>query len=136
MIDLLAKDLTKEVTEAETQEKDGQADYEEMMRESAEKRTADAASLAAKGSAKADMEAELQAHTEAKAAAGEELMATQAYISSLHAECDWLLKYFDVRKDARAGEIDSLQKAKAVLSGASYSFVQKLSRHVLGIHTA
>merc|ERR1712194_203799 len=33
-----------------------------------------------------------------------ELMATDKYISSLHAECDWLVQYFDVRKEARAGE--------------------------------
>ena len=51
-------------------------------------------------------------------------MATLKYIESLHAECDFLVKYFDVRKEARTGEIDSLVKAKAVLSGADYSFLQ------------
>ena len=29
-----------------------------------------------------------------------------------------------VRKEARAGEIDALKKAKAVLSGADYSLLQ------------
>jgi len=48
-------------------------------------------------------------------------MATHEVISSLHAECDWLLQYFDVRKDARAGEVDSLGKAKAILSGADFA---------------
>merc|ERR1712085_140400 len=62
-------------------------------------------------------------HKGAKAAGVKELMATEKYISSLHAECDWLLQYFDVRKEARAGEVDSLKKAKAVLSGADYSLV-------------
>jgi len=32
-----------------------------------------------------------------------------------------LLQYFEVRKEARASEADSLGKAKAVLSGADYS---------------
>merc|ERR1712050_408619 len=125
MIDLLVKDLAKEMTEAETAEKDAQSDYEQMMRDSAAKRTADSQSLAQKGSAKADTEAELQAHEEHKADGGKELMATMKYISSLHAECDWLLQYFDVRKEARAGEVDSLKKAKAVLSGADFSLLQK-----------
>jgi len=124
MIDLLIKDLEKEMTEAETDEKDGQADYETMMRESAEKRTADTTSLTQKTGTKADVEAELQAHQEQKADAEKELMATLKYISSLHAECDWLIQYFDVRKEARTGEIDSLVKAKAVLSGADYALVQ------------
>ena len=35
-----------------------------------------------------------------------------------------LSRYFDVRKEARTSEIDALGKAKAVLSGADYSFVQ------------
>merc|ERR1719219_385636 len=95
-----------------------------MMSDSAEKRTTDAKSLADKEAAKADMEAKLEAHKESKATAGKELMATLKYIQSLHAECDWLLQYYDVRKEARAGEIDSLVKAKAILSGADFSLMQ------------
>merc|ERR1719203_2168660 len=95
-----------------------------MMRDSAEKRVADTQALAEKGSVKAGLEADLAALKDEKAAAAGELSATLEYISSLHAECDWLLKYFDVRKEARAGEVDSLVQAKAVLSGADYSFVQ------------
>merc|ERR1712050_508830 len=100
MIDLLIKDLAKEMTEAKTAETDAQADYEQMMSDSAAKRTVDSKSLTEKGSAKADTEAKLQAHASTKASSGKELMATMKYISSLHAECDWLLQYFDVRKEA------------------------------------
>jgi len=124
MLDLLSKDLEKEMTEATTEEKDAQADYEQLMKDSAAKRTLDSNALAEKGSNKADTEAELQAHESHKTAESKELMATMAYISSLHAECDWLLQYFDVRKEARAGEVESLKRAKAVLSGADFSFVQ------------
>jgi len=131
MIDLLIKDMTKEMTEAETEEKDAQADYEEMMKDSAAKRTTDSKSLTAKSSAKADAEADLQAHTEHHAESSKELMATMKYIASLHAECDWLLQYFDVRKEARAGEVESLQQAKAVLSGADYSLLQRQSHSFL-----
>merc|ERR1719330_723152 len=112
------------MTEAETQEKDSQADYEQMMRDSAAKRTTDSKSLTEKGSAKADVEAELQAHSTARTMGAKELMATMKYISSVHAECDWLIQYFDVRKEARASEGDSLKRAKAVLSGAGYSLLQ------------
>merc|ERR1719273_2705775 len=130
MINLLIKDLDKDMTEAQTEEKDAQASYEKMMRDSAEKRTRDSKTLSDKKGAKADMEGELQAHTDAHAAAGKELMATNKYIASLHAECDWLVKYFEVRKQARADEIDALGKAKAVLSGADYSLLQT-NRHFL-----
>merc|ERR1711870_31604 len=132
MIDLLIKDLAKEMNEAKTEEKDAQSDYEQMMGDSAAKRTADSKSLTEKGSAKADTEAQLQAHAEAKAAGGKELMATMKYIASVHSECDWLLQYFDVRKEARAGEVDSLKNAKAVLSGADFSLVQTKAHSFLG----
>merc|ERR1719150_2940700 len=118
MIDLLMADLDKEMTEAETTEKDAQSDYEKAMKDAADKRTADSKLLSEKEGIKAESEADLETKTEDKAATSAELMSTMKYISSLHVECDWLLKYFDVRKEARASEIDALGKAKAVLSGA------------------
>ena len=54
------------------------------------------------------------AEKDKKEATGKELMATLEFISSLHAECDWLVQYYQVRKEGRAGEVESLQKAKAV----------------------
>merc|ERR1719330_795203 len=129
MIDLLIKDLDKEMTEAETEEKDSQADYEELMKDSAVKRTTDSKVLAAKTSAKADTEAELQSRTDDHKDGSKELMATTKYIATLHSECDWLIQYFDVRKEARAGEVESLKQASAVLSGADYSLLQRRTRH-------
>merc|ERR1719350_606453 len=121
MVNLLISDLDKEMVEAETSEKDAQADYETLMADSADKRTADSASLTEKGSAKAELEGSLEAHKDGRMKAAKQLMGTVKYIQQLHAECDWLVKYYEVRKEARAGEIDSLSKAKAVLSGADYS---------------
>jgi septal ring factor EnvC (AmiA/AmiB activator) len=124
MIDLLVKDLDKEITVAKTEEKDAQADYEQMMKDSAAKRADDSKSLADKQGTLANLEASLQANTEEKTSTNKELGATVQYIQSLHAECDWLIQYFDVRKEARTSEIDALGKAKAVLSGADFSLVQ------------
>merc|ERR1719267_135828 len=132
MIDLLIKDLDKEMTEAKTTENDSQADYEQAMKDSAEKRASDSKSLADKQKAKANTAADMEAHTEEKAATTKTLMATLEYTQSLHAECDWLLQYFEVRKEARTGEIDSLTNAKAVLSGADFSLVETGRRSLRG----
>jgi len=131
MIDLLIKDLDKEMTEAETQEKDSQADYEKMMSDSASKRAEDSKMLTEKESTLAELETSLQSSKESKASTTKELGATLQYIQSLHAECDWLMQYYDVRKEARDSEIDSLGKAKAVLSGADFSLVQTSSQKFL-----
>jgi chromosome segregation ATPase len=125
MIDLLIKDLDKEMQEADVEEKDAQKEYEEMMADSASKRAEDSKSITDKTGMKAQLETELEASKEGKASATKELMATLEYMSSLHKECDWLLKNYDVRKEARASEIDALGKAKAVLSGADFSLLQQ-----------
>merc|ERR1719277_298998 len=131
MIDLLVKDLDKEMTVAKTEEKDAQADYEQFMKDSAAKRADDSKSLSDKEATLADLQATLEKSTEDKTSSTKELGATLAYIQSLHAECDWLLQYFEVRKEARTSEIDALGKAKAVLSGADYSLVQTGARRFL-----
>merc|ERR1719375_3027678 len=131
MIDLLIKDLDKEMTVAKAEEKDAQEDYEQMMKDSAEKRAEDSKSLSDKEAALADNKAALEKDTDAKASATKELGATMQYIQSLHNECDWLLQYFEVRKEARTSEVDALGKAKAVLSGADYSLVQMKSSRFL-----
>jgi len=124
MIDALVADLDKEMTESETTEKDSQGDYEQAMADSKEKRASDSKALIEKTATKAELEGSLEDNTAQKSSDGKELMATENYIASLHAECDWLLKYYDMRKEAPTGEIDSLGKAKAVLSGADFSLIQ------------
>merc|ERR1719361_2096418 len=123
-MNMLISDLDKDMTEATTEEKDAQTDYEALMKNSAEKRAADSKSLTEKEAAKANMEEDLESHKAAEASDAKELAATNRYIAELHMECDWLLKYFSVRKEARASEIDALGNAKAVLSGADYSLMQ------------
>jgi len=116
------------MTEAETDEKESQKDYESMMAESAKKRAEDSKSLADKEKLKADLEMDLSELKRTKTATFKELQATMKYIASLHAECDWLVQFFEVRKEARVGEIKSLTDAKAVLSGADFSLLERDSR--------
>jgi len=125
LLDMLVADLDKEITEAEADEKNAQSAYETFMSDAAEKRTQASQAITQKDSAKADAEAELQTAKDGKTSKTKELMATEEYTASLHSECDWLLKNFDLRKAARASEVDSLKAAKAVLAGADYSFLQK-----------
>merc|ERR1719473_2104907 len=124
MLDGLVADLDKEMTTAAAEEKDSQSDYEEMMKDSAEKRASDSKSISEKESAKADTEAALTNHKGELKSQKKEMMATLEVIQALHGECDWLLQYFSVRREARSNEIDAMTKGKAVLSGADYSLLQ------------
>jgi hypothetical protein len=125
MIDLLIKDLDQEMTQAETEEKDSQADYDKTIADAKDKRMTDSKALTSKAAEKADLESDLLATKDDSVSTAKELMATEKYLAQLHGECDWLIQYYDAREEARSGEIDALGKAKAVLSGADYSLLQK-----------
>merc|ERR1719453_1964516 len=126
-------DLDKEITETEVEEKENQAEYETFMEESAQKRANDAKSIEDKESAKADLEATLIKAGEEKKNKMTEAMNTHKYLGEVHGDCEWLLTNFDTRKAARAGEIDAMKKAKAVLSGADYSLLQSATVHRHGL---
>merc|ERR1711935_532685 len=125
MMDLLVKDLDEEMTVSQTEEKNAQAAYEKTIAEAADKRRQDSKSLTDKEAGKADLEGALEKAGDDHKSAAKDLMGTEKYIASLHADCDWLVKYYEVRKEARADEIESLGKAKAVLNGADYSLLQR-----------
>lgn len=55
-------------------------------------------------------------------ATGEELSKLGETIKGMHMDCDWLLKFFDMRQKARQEEIDSIADAKAILKGADFGF--------------
>jgi len=119
MMDTLAADLEKETTIAETDEKDAQADYEKFMADSKTMRADSSKNIQDKESAKADSIGALEQHEDDLEGGFTKLKGTNDQLKILHQDCDWLLGEYDARKEARADEIDSLGKAKAVLSGAS-----------------
>jgi len=121
MVDLLIADLDKEMQEMEVEETDAQKDYQKYVADSADKRAIDGSSVEEKESAKADAEAGLQKATMDNKSKMAESYNTAMVLKDLHLECDWLVSNFEIRKEARAGEIDSLKKGKAILSGADFA---------------
>jgi septal ring factor EnvC (AmiA/AmiB activator) len=124
MIDMIVQDLKTEVQEAEFEEKQAQEDYEKLMADSAEKRAADAKSISAREGAIAEREQDLQEAKDTSMAKMKELQENQEYTADVHKTCDFLVENYEKRKEARAMEMDGLAKAKAILSGADFSFVQ------------
>merc|ERR550537_1263355 len=121
MIKTIIADVEKEIQVMELEEKDAQSDYEKFMSDAKTKRAEDSKSMNDKEGSLADTNEQMVTDKESLGNVQMQLMETEKYLGELHAECDWLLKYYDVRKEARVGEIDALGKAKDVLSGANYS---------------
>merc|ERR1719451_16849 len=121
LMDMLMKELSDDLTTSENEEKTSQTDYERLMADSQATRSQNVASITDKESAKADMDTAIE-QTKAKLDSQQTSLADiKQYILQLHANCDFLIENYDLRKSARENELASLANAKSVLSGADYA---------------
>merc|ERR1719240_122042 len=75
---------------------------------------------------KSTAEGDKVAAEEAKETAMNEQQQLMNENADLHKSCDFTLKNFDIRQEARDQEVEALRQAKAILSGAKFSlFLQK-----------
>merc|ERR1719409_1999851 len=121
LMDMLIKDLQDGIVNSKHEEETAQKDYERLMAESQTTREQSVESITSKEAAKADLDTKVESTKEAKAGQEAELSNIKGYIAQLHANCDFLLENYDLRKTARANEVESLKNAKGVLSGANFS---------------
>merc|ERR1719321_140011 len=118
MIEQIIRDtetLEAEATKAET---DAQKAYETYVKDtngSIEEKTR---IITEKTSEKAETEADKTATSEGKETATSEMQQLMNENAELHKACDFTLKNFDIRQEARDQEVEALRQAKAILSGA------------------
>merc|ERR1740130_528003 len=124
LMDNFMNEIKMEMQEDDMNEKQAQKDYEELMQDSADKRGLDSKTIVEKEEQKAEAETKLQTAKKNHKDESAELLALGETIANLHGDCDFLIQNFDLRRDARTNEIEAIGKAKAVLSGADYSFLQ------------
>jgi len=118
MIEKLIYDAKELVAEGTKAEQEASVAYE--------------AFVASTNSAVKDLQTAVVTKTEEKAKAERELVETQEalgstmtdledlakYKAGLGEDCDYLLKNFGIRQESRAAEVEALQQAKQILSGA------------------
>jgi hypothetical protein len=117
MIDNLIHDAALLEKEAITDENTAQADYEAYVTDSNESMDAKIRSLTNLAETKATTETELQDTTTSSEQAASDLESLAGVAADLHKACDFTLKNFDIRQEARGQEIEALQQALAILSG-------------------
>jgi len=119
LLEQIIEDSKQLEAEATTSETRAQADYEEFVKDSNAMITQLSSAVAQKTKASADAKLESAEAESNLESADAELESLAAYESDLHAQCDFVLKNFDVRQKARLQEIEAIQAAKAILSGAA-----------------
>jgi len=125
MMGQMMKDVEMDIAEAKHDEADAQKDYEEAMQDAATKREEDSKLIVEKEGSKAELGENLQDARELRGTKSDQHRNSKAKLQDLHKDCDYLLKNYDERKEARAKESDGLKEAKSVLAGASVGFMQR-----------
>jgi len=122
LMDMMVREIETDMKDAEYEEKTAQSDYAKFMAESQTTREANSKGITTKAAAKAELEGKLEAEKGTLSDTNEDLNLISTTLSDLHAQCDFLLQNYDLRKEARANEVESLKNAKAILSGANFGF--------------
>jgi outer membrane murein-binding lipoprotein Lpp len=102
-------------------EKTAQQTYESIVKETNNSITAKREEIVNKSESRATAEGDkTQAETEHENTVTElEQLANEN--ADMHRSCDFVLKNFDVRQEARDQEVEALRQAKAILSGAKFA---------------
>jgi len=118
ILSMIKEDIEKEMKVGSAEEAEALKAYEDLRADS--QATVDALDaklvslgqdIAAKMKEIADLETVKQNKMDSES-------ATDAFLSDLGPNCDWVDKYFDSRMEKRKAEMEGLQEAKAVLAGA------------------
>mmetsp|Transcript_58531 Transcript_58531/g.128335 ORF Transcript_58531/g.128335 Transcript_58531/m.128335 type:complete len:671 (-) Transcript_58531:108-2120(-) len=117
-------DAKVEMAEAIQAEKDAQGDYEAFVKDNNAAIKDKQNSFSDKKDVKAKKQTEFYEEKRNHAKGLVEAEDLSMSLGNLHKTCDFLLKNFDIRQEARAQEMEALRQAKALLSGAAQSAVQ------------
>merc|ERR1719329_1226087 len=107
-IEMIIQDAEAADAEAMKAEQSSQAAYAELVANTNQELT-DAANSVTQKSAEKDLTATLKI-----------LEDLHGVNTGLHANCDYIIKNFDLRQQARQEETEAIQEAKAILSGADF----------------
>jgi hypothetical protein len=124
VLQMLSKIISDaEATESELKitEQQAQEEYAAFVSASTTAIEADRQSITEKQKHSASASSEKSYAEEAQLANKEEVDKLGDLLKATHLDCDFIVKYYDIRQTARAEELDAIAQAKAILSGADFA---------------
>jgi len=118
MLQQLVADAKAMEAEATHAEQTAQKDYEAFAKSTQAAIKARNSTLLDKSEKKGHTEAAAVAARESQEGVRDELKELSQKEADVHGSCDWLLQNFEPRQSSREDEVEALQQAKAMLSGA------------------
>jgi len=118
MLEMIIEDSKAVESDAIQEEQTAQKDYETFVNDSNDTIKQLSEQIVAKTEEKGAAEVDKENSIVSKQNAEDELEQLAGVLAALHGECDFVMKNFDLRQGARLREIEAIQEAKAILSGA------------------
>jgi hypothetical protein len=118
LLDQIIGDLKDDLKESERSEKSAQKDYQTLMSDSQAKRQGLTQGIKSREAEKAGIAIKKEDTEEKEHADETDVLLIEKHVSELHGSCDFILNNYDVRREARAQELEELKNAKAALAGA------------------
>jgi len=126
MIQQIIDDTKAVESETIRSEEDAQAAYEDFVKETNASIKSKSKEIVNRSSEKATAESDLVETKEQLQSLKLDMEKLDQYRTELHSSCDFVMKNFDLRQEARDEELEALKQAKAILSGAKFSdFLQR-----------
>merc|ERR1719235_1183081 len=119
LIEQIVEDSKALEAEAVAGENEAQKNYETFVKDSNDLIAQLNDSISAKTKARASTKMDSEQDKSDLESTNGELEGLAEYEGDLHRDCDWVLKNFNIRQKARLDEMESIQQAKAILSGAA-----------------
>jgi len=121
MIQQIINDAKAMEAEAIRSDEDAQQAYEAFSKETKSSIAANSKNIVNKMATKSKAQAGLVETKEDKRAVMLELEQLANTKAELHESCDFVMKNFEIRQTARDEEVEALNQAKAILSGAKFA---------------
>jgi len=121
LLSMIIADAGRTVDEMRGSEQASQADYAANVAATTGSIEAGREAIAENEKQLATAKGESSETEEAQLANGQSLDNLGQLLNGIHGQCDFVIKYFDIRQKSRAEEMDAIEEAKAILSGADFA---------------
>jgi len=121
MLATIVADAVSVESELKINEQNEQKNYAEFVAGTTASIEANRNAIAEKEEQHAQASGEKSETEEASLANDASLAELNKLLTSTHTDCDWILKYFDMRQQSRKDEMNAIEEAKAILSGANFA---------------
>jgi len=121
LLSLIIEDAGRTEDELKSTEQKSQQEYASYVAATTASIEADREAIAEKEKQNAETKGQNSETEESQLANEQSLGKLTDLLSGHHAQCDYIIKYFDIRQKSRAEEMDAIGEAKAILSGSNFA---------------